>query len=238
MHTAFLTIENLSHCYSSQKVLQQISFNLQKNEIACLLGASGSGKTTLFKILAGICPIQEGMITYNHSQSTYQNLIAYLTQEDLLLPWRTVLQNMTLTSELGYRPAEKKQRDEEALNLLQEMGLQDYANSYPSELSGGMRQRINLARALLLKRPLLLLDEPFTGLDVHLREQFYELLLRLKEEKKLTILFITHDFRDALTLSDRILFLKEGKIYQTWSVGEVERKAPEKMFQELRQAFY
>lgn len=238
MKIPLLEVCHLSHSYGRRRILDDLDFLLYPNEIVSLLGASGSGKTTLFKLLSGILPIQKGMVTpHISSPNPYQGQIAYLTQEDLLLPWRTVLANLTLTAELGKMPFSKNEREHHALLLLQEMGLEKHAYQFPHELSGGMRQRVNLARALCLKRPILLLDEPFNGLDIHLKEALFEYLLKIKSDKKLTIFFITHDFRDALTLSDRILFLKNGQLTKSWTIHEAIKQDPLPLLKELRQAF-
>lgn len=223
MKAPILTVDNLSFSYHSHHVLNKISFNLNQGEIGTFIGGSGSGKTTLFKLLTGMLPPKEGSITVNGQHSHHQ--VACMMQEDLLLPWRSIIRNMTLLSELG--PSHQSPTNDEAHQLLEEIGLAGYGNLFPDQLSGGMRQRVSLARALLQKRPLLLLDEPFGSLDVSLREQMYVLLRKLQQKQNTTIIMVTHDFRDALTLSDRIFLLGNGRIRAEWSITAQIRNSPQ-----------
>jgi ABC-type nitrate/sulfonate/bicarbonate transport system ATPase subunit len=162
-----------------------------------------------------------------------------MTQDDLMLPWRTVLENLLLVGELGRKPKSLDALKQEALRYLEEMGLSGWENAYPDQLSGGMRQRVSLTRALLQKRPLLLLDEPFGALDVGLREQMHTLLRSIRKQHGTTILMITHDFRDALSLSDRIFLLDKGRICADWSVAPTIRQdavAYQRLHNELYEA--
>lgn len=221
-------IDNVSFSYNKRSpILTNISLKLHKGEIATLIGTSGSGKSTLFKLMTGMLSPQQGSIVI--AQQTVPDChlnVSYMMQEDLLLPWRNILRNMTLSTELGKKPNYHKVLDIEARKLLQELGLQGCEEKHPHHLSGGMRQRVSLARALLQKRPMLLLDEPFNSLDVCLREQMYLLLREVREVHGTTMLMVTHDFRDALALSDRIFLLKKGSIHQEWSIPETSRKDP------------
>lgn len=205
-----LEAKELQFSYAGRSVLQNVSFTLKKGEIVTLIGRSGAGKSTLFKLLAGLLPRQKGSLSLSPN--------AYMVQEDLLLPWRTVLANVTLTGELGLTSLPKQELIEKSRELLKRVGLEGYEDLLPSDLSGGMRQRVLLARALILNRPLLLLDEPFTALDLLLREQMYILLREIQHERGATVLMVTHDFRDALHLSDRVLLLQKGEISKEWVV--------------------
>ncbi|MBN9378305.1 MAG: hypothetical protein BGO14_06545 [Chlamydiales bacterium 38-26] len=222
MSNVLLKIQDLCFSFGEHKVIDNLSLTLESNEIVSLIGWSGAGKTTLFKILTGIYTPTKGTLNFSGHLG---KSITYMTQEDLLLPWRTVLGNLLLLAELGQVQDLSKIREEARL-LLKEMGLENCADLYPDQLSGGMRQRVSLSRALLQKRPLLLLDEPFGGLDVVLREQIYQLLRKIKQELKCTILMITHDFRDALCLSDRIVMLHAGSVYKSWCMDPTIRKDP------------
>lgn len=213
-----LMVRDLSFSYEGQSILKEVSFSLEKGKIGALIGASGSGKSTLFKILTGLLSPPSGEVEIHGCLSPLGcQYISYMMQQDLLLPWRTVLGNVLLTAELG-----KSEIDPQvhglAVDLLREVGLASYKDRYPDELSGGMRQRVSLARALLQQRPILLLDEPFGSLDVGRREQMYRLLQHIREKHKTTMLMVTHDFRDALSLSDHLFLLAQGKIYKEWSI--------------------
>jgi ABC-type nitrate/sulfonate/bicarbonate transport system ATPase subunit len=236
-----LDVNQIEFSYGKRKILHEVNFALQKGEIASLIGSSGSGKTTLFKLMTGLLNLEKGSIIIGGEPLPRGALfVTYMMQEDLLLPWRTILENMLLTSELGNQGSLTKQRKEEASALLEELGLAGYENMYPEELSGGMRQRVSLARAMLPKKPVLLLDEPFGGLDIGLREQMYNLLRRIQEKYGTTILMITHDFRDALSLSDKVFLLDKGRIKQTWSIPpklHVDALALGQLHEELRYAF-
>lgn len=214
-----LTVDNLAFSFDVHKVLKNLSLNLAQGEIGTLIGPSGSGKTTLFRLLTGILPVQGGKLSIDgRFPPEAKHYAAYMMQEDLLLPWRTVIDNMTLPGEIGPSPIPLAHLRQDARLYLHELGLGEWENAYPRHLSGGMRQRVSLARALLQKRPLLLLDEPFASLDINLREQMHGLLYKVREQYGTTILMITHDFRDALSLSDRIFLLSHGRIAQEWTI--------------------
>lgn len=209
-----ITIKDLHFCFGEKKILNGLSLELKKGEIVSLIGLSGSGKTTLFRLISGLLKPSSGEIAI-------ESALSYMREQDLLLPWRSVLHNLLLLGELGLKKAISR---EKALAILAKVGLKGYENHLPTELSKGMRQRVALARALLQNHPLLLLDEPFSSVDVVVREELYNLLKT--DFKGKTILLITHDFRDALTLSDRIMILKEGRINHELLVNETCRNDP------------
>ncbi len=222
-----LHIEDLSFSFATHAVLQQFNLTLAPGEIGTLIGSSGSGKTTLFRLLTGILTPQQGKLSIAGCvvPDAWQH-VAYMTQDDLMLPWRTVLNNLLLVGELGKRASATAALRAEAQLYLREMGLADWQDAYPHELSGGMRQRVSLARVLLQKRPLLLLDEPFASLDVSLREQMHALLHDIRRRYGTTMLMVTHDFRDALSLSDRILLLNSCQISREWKITDATRQSP------------
>ncbi len=218
-----LTIEELSFWYGDHQIFNQLSYQQMSGEIATLVGKSGSGKTTLLKILTGMISKKnnpEIKLEAKQLEPEPQK-IAYMTQEDALLPWRSVLENTMLLGELGNENRDKTALVREAQAMLQEVGLEGCENLYPEQLSGGMCQRVALAQVLLLNRPVLLLDEPFSALDYPLREQMYALLKELNLKHPKTILLITHDFRDALQFSDRLMVLSNGKLTSDWDLKSV-----------------
>jgi ABC-type nitrate/sulfonate/bicarbonate transport system ATPase subunit len=235
-----LELKEVQFKYGQKQILKDISFSLKKGEIASIIGASGSGKTTIFKLLTGLLRTQKGNLKIGDGSLTLQhNHIACMMQDDLLLPWRTIMNNLTLLNELGSKPSFNEHTLKKAEQLLIEMGLFGTANMYPHELSHGMKQRVSLARALLQERPILLLDEPFGSLDVALREQMYLLLRQIQIKHQTTMLMVTHDFRDALSLSDHIFFLSNGIIKRKWQVSNEVRTNPAvsgKLLDEMRQA--
>ncbi len=235
-----LVLDQIQFKYSNRNILDDVSFSLKKGEIGTLIGSSGSGKTTLFKILTGLLKPSSGNLSIAQNEiGKHDHPVACMMQEDLLLPWRTILKNLTLLSELGKKPFYNDELINEAKIILEEMGLSHCEKLFPHELSLGMKQRISLARALLQKRPVLLLDEPFASLDVALREQMYVLLREIQKKCQTTMLMVTHDFRDALSLSDHIFFLSEGRIKKKWEISDRLRNDPSAsgiFLNELRQA--
>lgn len=226
-----LKINHLNFSYGGKKILKDLHLSLAKGEIGTLLGPSGAGKSTLFKTVTGLCTAYSGSIEINGDiLPKAHDHIACLMQNDLLLPWRDVLDNATLLSELG---KQQKSDLKDVFALLEELQLSKAARFFPDELSAGMQQRVLLARALLQKRPLLLLDEPFSNLDAILREQMYGLLQEIRSRYGTTILMITHDFRDALSFSDRIFVLMEGRISFETEVAKDNRDCKD-LIAELR----
>lgn len=219
-----LTVKNLAFSFKGRPILKEITFSLGDGEIGSLIGVSGAGKTTLFNLLTGLYQASHGTVVLNGKTvpEGYRH-VTYMMQEDLLLPWRNVIDNLMLLSELGKNANTTK---EEAYALLQEIGLGQTALLFPHQLSVGMKQRVSLARAVLQKRPILLLDEPFASLDISSREHIYALLQQIRAKYQTTILMITHDFRDALSLSDRIFFLEDGQIKSSWTITSEIRNDP------------
>lgn len=213
MTKTLLAADNISHTYTAtdnNKVtaLSNVSLQLAANTFTCLVGASGSGKTTLLRILAGLVPTQQGTVWLDGQPlKRPQRRISYVFQSDALLPWRTVRQNVALPLQLaGVSP---KKRLAEADRLLAIMGLSEFADVFPAELSGGMAQRVEIARGLISKPDILLLDEPFGALDALTREQLWRELLSVWSRTNATVLMVTHDIREAVFLADRVMVMSE-----------------------------
>ncbi|MCB1114423.1 MAG: ABC transporter ATP-binding protein [Chlamydiia bacterium] len=222
-----LEIENLNFSFSLSPVLNDLTLSLKPKETVALIGASGSGKTTLLRLISGALKPGSGKLIAPMPQSQ-----AYMSQKDLLLPWRTVEANIALPLEL----AGKTVSPERLHTLLDQLELTPYRHRFPHELSGGQYKRAMLARTLAPEKPLLLLDEPFSSLDLPLRDKLYG---RLKSFSQAATLLVTHDFRDAFTLADRILLLKNGQITQSWQIDPDKRENPSyigTLFQELKSA--
>ncbi len=186
------------------EVLENISFSIQKRDFVCLIGPSGSGKSTLLRALAGLIPYQTGTIEFPdiHNRQPRTGLVF---QKANLMPWRTLVQNIALPLELANQSqAEIDAAVEEMVALT---GLQDFENSWPHELSGGMAQRVAIARSLVQDPDILFLDEPFGSLDELTRERMSEELLRIWNEQRKTILMVTHSIPEAVFLADRVLVL-------------------------------
>ena len=187
-------------------VLEDISLSLPPGAFVTLVGPSGGGKSTLLNILAGIEPIMKGEVNIEGRPPRAGSSSAYMQQNDLLLPWRTLWDNVLLAPELRSR-REYREKQQLAARLLVEFGLDGFQRHYPAQLSGGMRQRAALIRTLLCDRPVLLLDEPFGALDAITRRRLQRLLLSIWRDYKKTVLLVTHDVDEALFLSERVVVL-------------------------------
>ena len=186
-------------------VLQGISLTMPEHTITVLLGKSGCGKTTLLRILAGLERADGGEIRLAPAKK-----MAVVFQEPRLMPWLTVKKNAAFGGG----------REEDVLRILRAVGLAGYENALPHTLSGGMQQRAALARALAYEPDLILMDEPFAALDYFTREQMQKKLIRVQEENRTGILFVTHNIDEALILGDRIAVMKAGKIAFSWEIPE------------------
>ncbi|HOV25156.1 MAG TPA: ABC transporter ATP-binding protein [Pseudobacteroides sp.] len=207
-----IEIKNLKKTYTRNKekleVLREINLVICENQFVSLIGPSGCGKSTILRILAGLEDDYSGEILLNgQNLSNSSNRFCYMPQKDLLMPWRTVYENIILPLEI-----KGKLDSAEILgvtNLIKEFGLEGFENFYPSEISGGMRQRAGLLRTFLMNNDTMLLDEPFGALDEITRMNMQEWLLNVLSEHKKSVLFITHDIEEAIFLSDRVYVLSD-----------------------------
>jgi NitT/TauT family transport system ATP-binding protein len=184
--------------------VKDVSLTLKPHTVTALIGPSGCGKSTLLNMIAGLYQPTEGSVYWNNQKLDYVNTdVGYMTQKDNLLPWRTVINNVALPLEIAGVP--KAERLAEAVKILKLVNLDGFEDKYSSELSGGMRKRACLARMLLYDPKILLLDEPFAALDAQLRVAMHDLLLKLWSERKQTIVLVTHDLVEAITLADRVV---------------------------------
>ncbi|MFS7261019.1 ABC transporter ATP-binding protein [Carnobacterium divergens] len=199
-----LRVESISFAYSKKKIIEELSFQVDKGEFVTILGPSGCGKSTILKLLTGLKQKQNGRILVDGKAVEGLSLkFSYMPQEDLLLEWETVLQNVCLYQRIH----KEKYKQEEVMQQLEAFGLKGYENAYPSELSGGMRQRVAFLRTVRCDADILLLDEPFGALDVITRGEMQEWLRTLRQTVNKTVLLVTHDIDEALYLSDRILIV-------------------------------
>jgi NitT/TauT family transport system ATP-binding protein len=186
--------------------LEGISLTVGRGEFVTFLGPSGCGKSTLLKLVSGLSPVSEGSVQVNGMTPTNaRELMSFIFQDATLLPWRTVEQNVGLGMELEY--AARDARKERVARMLDLVGLSQVAKRYPRQLSGGMKMRVSIARALVTRPRILLMDEPFAALDEMTRDRLNEELLRLYAEQKWTVLFVTHSVAEAVFLSSRIVIL-------------------------------
>lgn len=205
-----LSVENVSKEFNvrGKKVLALDSLDLtvDEGEFVTVVGPSGCGKSTLLNLVVGLLQLSSGRILFrNRPINGINPEIGYVTQKDNLLPWRTLVENVEIALEI--RGVEKSQRRRRAEELIERVGLSSFETHYPHELSGGMRQRANIVRTLIYDPELILMDEPFGPLDAQTRIVLQEQLLSLWSTTKKTIIFITHDLVEAISLADRVVVM-------------------------------
>ena len=214
MAQAFITVDNVSRTFAGENAvtaIQDMSFTMQKGEFLCIVGQSGCGKSTLLRIMAGIDPVHEGKVTINGaSVNGPDRTRGVVFQEARLLDWMTVEKNVAFPLQ-GLTKAEKSRLVEEYVALV---GLMDFKKAYPRELSGGMAQRVSIARALVNRPEVLFMDEPFGALDYMTKINMQNELLKIREKSRMTVIFVTHDIDEAVYLSDNILVMSKnpGKV--------------------------
>jgi len=219
-----LSIKNLNKAYHTEEgdevvALSDINLYVADKEFVCFIGPSGCGKTTLLRITAGLEKPDSGTLTVNNEPITGPGPDRGMVfQEYSLFPWRTVLKNVTFSLELKKIP--KREREKIARDFLELVGLSKFADSYPHELSGGMKQRVAIARALVNDPDVLLMDEPFGAVDAQTRNRLQHELLNIWEKKKKTVLFITHSVDEAVFLADKVVVFtaRPGRIKEVISV--------------------
>jgi len=207
----FLSLKNVSKKYSQQNsesntVLENINIQILDGEIITILGKSGCGKSTLLNLIAGFENSFGGEILLNGKpvkDISPERIMMF--QESSLFPWLTAFQNVEFALKIAKVP--KNQREKQAMRYLEIVGLSDYSNSYIHQLSGGMKQRVSLARALSLNPKILLMDEPFAALDITIKKTLYKELLNLHKKTRKTILFVTHNINEAVLLGDRVIVM-------------------------------
>ena len=207
-NNVILTAEHISHTYPVKggmlSAVEDVSLELTRESFVCLIGPSGCGKSTLLRILSGLLRPRAGRVQLEDQPITRpQRRLGLVFQQANLMPWRTVRGNLALPLQLAGMPARQVRTRTDA--MLELIGLQSFAGTYPSALSGGMAQRVAIGRALIHDPEVLLLDEPFGSLDALTRERMSEELLRLWNERRKTVLMVTHSIPEAVLLADRVI---------------------------------
>lgn len=187
----------------STRALREVSLNLAQSEFVCLVGPSGCGKTTLLKLFAGLLEPTSGSVSVNLKPDNDRLPCAVVFQDHCVFPWMTVLENVAFG--LEFRSLSRTDRHQQALEFIEQVGLEAFAESYPHELSVGMRQRVSLARAFVARPQILLMDEPFAALDALTKLVLQEDLLRIWSQQRSLIVYVTHDLVEAILLGDRVL---------------------------------
>jgi len=214
---AFLEVRNISKTYRSRQkdveALDNVSFTMEEHEFCCLIGYSGCGKSTLLRIVDGLIQPTSGQLLIRGRTTDRPGLDRGMVfQQFNLLPWRTVLGNVEFGLET--REMSKQDRQQRAMRYISMVGLDGFEHSYPSQLSGGMQQRVGLARALAIEPEILLMDEPLGALDAQTKETMQTEIMRIWSIEKRTVLFVTHDIEEAILLADRVIVMgqRPGRI--------------------------
>ncbi|MBK5200108.1 MAG: ABC transporter ATP-binding protein [Spirochaetaceae bacterium] len=203
---ALLEAKNLAQSFEGQEIISDVSIELGPNEIVCLIGTSGVGKTTLFQILSGLHQPTAGHVVLEGQDITGQaGKISYMLQKDMLLPYRTIEDNIALP--LIIQGTHKKEARVRIQPYFEEFGLEGTQKKYPSQLSGGMRQRAALLRTYMFSHKVVLLDEPFSALDALTKHEMHTWYLKIMEKIQLSTLFVSHDIDEAIYLSNRVLVM-------------------------------
>jgi len=218
-----LEVKKLNHHFGFTEILRDINFTLNKGEVLSIVGPSGGGKTTLLHLCANLLDVEDGSVTNTFKSS------AYAFQEARLLPWKNVIDNIALAL------IAKGEKKDTAIKKSQEIALrfglyEEDFEKFPKDLSGGMKQRVSFARALVVKPSLLFLDEPFSALDIGLKKELQSVLIDMISKKEISILFITHDLMEAIRLSDEMLLLKAdpGHIVKKFKFDLIQNQRDDK----------
>ena len=215
---SIINLEKVSLTLNKINIIQDITFALNKKEVISIVGFSGAGKSTILRIIAGLTKPTSGCVYFSNKLissnknivPTGQRNIALMFQEDVLFPHLTVYKNIAF----GVEGVSHKEKDKQVLHYLKEFGLLEKKNNFPNSLSGGEKQRVALARVLITKPKALLMDEPFSNLDSNLRKEICNYTLETLKKNNIPVIFVTHDIEEAMSISDRIIVMKKGKILQ------------------------
>lgn len=217
-----IVLEAVERTYADRRhevrALGPLDLTVDDGEFLCVVGPSGCGKSTLLRLVAGLVRPSAGRIEIRQRDPS-RHLVSMVFQDHSVYPWRTVAQNVRMGLDVT-TTLPKQERNRRAAHWIDRLGLSDFADAYPSALSGGMRQRVSIARALAVDPEILLMDEPFASLDAQLRQLLQEELLRLWEEDRRTVVFITHSIDEAVVLGDRVVVMsaRPGKVKAAYEV--------------------
>ena len=207
--TTEVALDSIGLRFGSYGVLSNLSFEVSRGQFVALVGPTGCGKSSVLNLVAGLLKPSTGLLRAGgRLLNSINRDAAYMLQQDALLPWKSVLENVLLGPILRGTPRDHAAADAQA--WIEKVGLRGLENRYPSQLSGGQRKRVAMAQALINRLPILLMDEPFSALDVQTRALMENKLLELWQELKATVLFVTHDLEEAIAMADRVLLFTAG----------------------------
>ena len=214
---SIISLKNISKLFKKRLILEDISFEIAEGKITCLLGNSGSGKTTILRLIAGLEKPSEGKIMIDNRLVAKdkeilvppsQREIGFIFQDLALWSHMSVYENIAF----GLKVKKSQNIEEKVVEILTFFGIEQYKNSYPNQISGGQQQLVAIARSLVLKPKILLMDEPLANLDIHLKKKMRNQIKALRDSFNVTIIYVTHDHEEASALADEILVVKGGKI--------------------------
>jgi NitT/TauT family transport system ATP-binding protein len=208
-HKSAVRLEGITVRFGNYTAIENVSFEVGEGEFVAIVGPTGCGKSTLLSVVAGLLPPTAGEVqTFTEPTKGLNPWVGYLFQQDALLPWKTALDNVAVG--LIFRRVPIQQARQQAREWLAKIGLKGFENHYPHQLSGGMKKRVGLAQILILNPKILLMDEPFSALDIQTRNLMENELLRLWQEDQKSVLFVTHDLEEAIALADRVIVFSAG----------------------------
>jgi len=212
------------------EALQPIDLGVEAHEFVALVGPSGCGKSTILNLIAGLLAPSAGAVRYDgHAVEGVNRHVGYMTQKDTLLPWRTAADNIRIALELKSHAVSRSEANDRVAQMIALVGLGGFERHYPAELSGGMRKRVALARTLIYEPETLLMDEPFGALDAQLKLLMLDQLQELTRQRRMTVVFVTHDLGEAITLADRVVVFsaRPGRIR---TIRRIELPRPRDVF--------
>ena len=223
-----IKLKNISYKYSDKPILTHLNLGIEAGTITYILGSSGSGKTTILRLIAGLETPDEGEINIEGKPVSQKETIlipsqkrqiGYIFQDLALWPHMTIYKNIAF----GPENIKEENIEDKVIEVLSFFGLEEYAQKFPHQLSGGQQQMVAIARALVLKPKILLMDEPLASLDVKSKRKILEYIVTIKNRYNLTIVYVTHDHREAFAIADRIVVINEGKIQESGSVEQIKQ---------------
>lgn len=227
-----IILEHIAHSYGDKEILVDFSFSFEKGRTTCLVGPSGCGKTTVLRLIAGLERPSGGVVKTDETRLSgdgiiivppHKRKIGFVFQDLALWPHFTVYENIAF----GLREKKEPNIKEKVAESLDLFGIQDKAEKYPHQLSGGQKQMVAIARSLALQPEILLMDEPLTNIDAHLKETILQHLKSLQQQKHFTMVYVTHDDREAISAGDFIVFMNAGKIEAAGPKDEIVRSSAE-----------